>query len=149
MGHLHTKTMNRLQATLLEHDFVKQYKKGAIMLADYLSLLPSANQNIIADITECFNPFQDDLIDLQQADANLQHMNNFCVKGHWAPGLTKPETNYLPNLAPKLNQDVHGIVRIRLDDYKYPSTALYLLRNITEWLFVRCTITNLEHTMRP
>jgi len=27
MGHLHTKTMNRLQAALLEHDFVIQYKK--------------------------------------------------------------------------------------------------------------------------
>jgi hypothetical protein len=36
MGHLHTKTMNRLQAALLEHDFVIQYKKGEIMPADYL-----------------------------------------------------------------------------------------------------------------
>jgi hypothetical protein len=27
MGHLHTKTMNRLQAALLEHDFVIQYQK--------------------------------------------------------------------------------------------------------------------------
>jgi hypothetical protein len=27
MGHLHTKTMNRLQAALLEHDSVIQYKK--------------------------------------------------------------------------------------------------------------------------
>jgi len=41
MGHLHTKTMNRLQAALLEHDFVIQYKKGKVMPADYLSrLLP-------------------------------------------------------------------------------------------------------------
>jgi hypothetical protein len=39
MGHLHTKTMNRLQAALLEHDFVIQYKKGKIMPADYLSRL--------------------------------------------------------------------------------------------------------------
>jgi hypothetical protein len=37
MGHLHTKTMTHLQAALLEHDFVIQYKKGAIMPADYLS----------------------------------------------------------------------------------------------------------------
>jgi hypothetical protein len=36
MGYLHTKTMNWLQAALLEHDFVIQYKKGAIMPADYL-----------------------------------------------------------------------------------------------------------------
>jgi hypothetical protein len=43
MGHLHTKTMNRLQVALLEHDFFIQYKKGKIMLANYLSRLPSAN----------------------------------------------------------------------------------------------------------
>jgi hypothetical protein len=48
MGHLHTKMMNHLQAALLEHDFVIQYKKGAIMPADYLSRLPSANPDTIA-----------------------------------------------------------------------------------------------------
>jgi hypothetical protein len=31
MGHLHTKLLNRLQAALLEHDFVVQYKKGTTM----------------------------------------------------------------------------------------------------------------------
>ncbi len=62
MGHLHTITMNRLQAALLEHDFVIQYKKGKIMPADYLSRLPSA------DITECFDPFQANLKDLQKSD---------------------------------------------------------------------------------
>ncbi len=39
MGHLHTKTMDRLQAALLEHDFVIQYKKGAVMPADWLSIM--------------------------------------------------------------------------------------------------------------
>ncbi len=39
MGHLNTKTMNQLQAALLEHNFVIQYKKGAIMPAGYLSQL--------------------------------------------------------------------------------------------------------------
>ena len=48
MGHLHTKMMNHLQAALLEPDFVIQYKKGAIMPADYLSRLPSANPDTIA-----------------------------------------------------------------------------------------------------
>ena len=37
LGHLHSKTMNRLQTALLEHDFVIQYKKGSNMPADYLS----------------------------------------------------------------------------------------------------------------
>ncbi len=72
MGHLHTKTMNRLQSALLEHDFVIQYKKGAIMLADYLSRLPSANENQLAEVTQCFDPFQPELFDLQKADQYLQ-----------------------------------------------------------------------------
>jgi hypothetical protein len=58
MGHLHTKTMNRLQAALLEHDFVIQYKKGEIMPADYLSRLPSTRSNDVSEITEGFDPFQ-------------------------------------------------------------------------------------------
>jgi hypothetical protein len=66
MGHLHTKTMNRLQAALLEHNFVIQYKKGEIMPADYLSRLPLANPDIIAEVTQFFDPFQPDLIDLQR-----------------------------------------------------------------------------------
>jgi len=40
LGHLHTKTLNHLQAASLEHDFVVQYKKGTYMPADYLSRLP-------------------------------------------------------------------------------------------------------------
>ena len=51
MGHLHTKTMNRLQSALLEHDFVIQYKKGTIMPADYLSRLPSTNSDQLAEVT--------------------------------------------------------------------------------------------------
>ena len=126
MGHLHTKTMNRLQAALLEHDFVIQYKKGAIMPADYLSRLPSADDNKIAEITECFDPFQPDLKDLQRADQQLQHMNHFRIHGQWPTSVPKSEANYLQNLAPKIFQDAHNIVWIRLDDYKYPRTALFL-----------------------
>jgi len=48
MGHLHTKTMNRPQSALLEHDFVIQYKKGTIITADYLSRLPSTNSDQLA-----------------------------------------------------------------------------------------------------
>jgi hypothetical protein len=94
MGHLHTKTMNRLQAALLEHDFVIQYKKGAVMPADYLSWLPSANTDKISEITECFDPFQPDLYDLQKAGKSLQHMNNFHVNGYWPDYLPKSEANY-------------------------------------------------------
>ncbi len=41
LGHLHTKTLNHLQAALLGHDFVVQYKRGTTMPADYLSRLPA------------------------------------------------------------------------------------------------------------
>jgi RNase H-like domain found in reverse transcriptase len=108
MGHLHTKTMNRLQAALLEHNFV-QYKKGKIMPADYLSRLPSANPDIIAEVTQCFDPFQPDLIDLQRADIDLQRMNYFRVHGKREDNVPKADTKYLQNLAIKLFQDAHNV----------------------------------------
>ena len=37
LGHLHTKTLNRLQEAMLEYDFTIQYKKGINMPADFLS----------------------------------------------------------------------------------------------------------------
>jgi hypothetical protein len=58
--------MNRLQAALLEHDFVIQYKKGAVMPADFLSRFPSTNTDTIAEITQCFDPFRPDLLELQK-----------------------------------------------------------------------------------
>jgi RNase H-like domain found in reverse transcriptase len=76
MGHLHTKTMNRLQAALLEHDFVIQYKKGEIMTADYLSRLPSTRSTEVSEITEGFDPFQPDLLDLQRGDEQLQPLQD-------------------------------------------------------------------------
>ena len=118
--------MNRLQSALLEHDFVIQYKKGTIMPADYLFRLPSTNQTQLAEITQCFDPFQPDLIDLQKADPDLQKMHYFRLKGEWPSHVTKTDGNYLQNLAVKLFQDANKIVWIRLDDYQYPRTALYL-----------------------
>jgi hypothetical protein len=126
MGHPHTKTMNRLQAALLEHDFVIQYKKGEIMPANYLSRLPSANPDTIEEVTQCLDPFQPDLIDLQRADTDLQRMNHFRIHGQWQPDVPKADAKYLQNLAIKLFQDAHNMVWIRLDNYKYPRTALYL-----------------------
>ncbi len=46
LGHLHSKTMNRFQTALLEHDFIIQYKKGSDMPADYLSRLPANETDI-------------------------------------------------------------------------------------------------------
>jgi hypothetical protein len=110
MGHLHTKMMNRLQAALLEHDFVIQYKKGGIVPADYLSRLPSTNEHQLAEVTWCFDPFQPELIDLQKADSDLQKMHHFRTKGEWPAHVTKADGNYLQNLAAKLYQDANKIV---------------------------------------
>jgi hypothetical protein len=45
------------------------------MPANYQSRLPSANTDKISEITDCFDPFQPDMCDLQKADKYLQHMN--------------------------------------------------------------------------
>ena len=37
LGHLHTKSLNRLQQAMLDYDFTIQYKKGINMPADFLS----------------------------------------------------------------------------------------------------------------
>jgi len=102
--------MNRLQAALLEHDFVIQYKKGEIMPVDYLSRLPSSQNNDISEVKEGFDPFQPDLHDLQKEDKQLQNMNNFRVSSKWLHEITKKEANYLQNLAPKLFQDHNKLV---------------------------------------
>jgi hypothetical protein len=125
MGHLHTKTMNRLQAALLEHDFVIQHKKGEIMPADYLSRLPSSQSNDISDITEGFDPFQPDLHDLQKEDTLKLFMFCNCVSGKWLHPIPK-RGQLFANLAPKLFQDNNKLVWVRLNDYQYPRAALYL-----------------------
>jgi hypothetical protein len=78
LGHLHSKTLNRLQTALLQHDFVIQYKKGTKMPADYLSRLPGAKENI--DSISAFDPFQ---YDLQMQDKILQSIQNFRNSGQW------------------------------------------------------------------
>ncbi len=115
-------------------------------LADYLSRLPSAYPDTIAEITQSFDPFQPDLIDLQKADVDLQRMNHFRMHSQWQPDVPKSKAKYLQNLAIKLFQDVQHVVWIRLDDYKYPRTALYLPENIAKWLFARPIITNMAAT---
>jgi hypothetical protein len=47
------------------------------MPADYLSRLPSSNTNHLADITQCFDPFQPEHIDLQKDNPDWQKMNHF------------------------------------------------------------------------
>jgi hypothetical protein len=124
LGHLHSKTLNRLQTALLEHDFVIQYKKGSNMPADYLSQLPGTKETITS--ISAFDPFQMDLYDLQMKDDELQMLQTFMTKNQWLPKLKKQEQNYYKILAEKVFQDKNKVVWVRLDDFKYPRTALYL-----------------------
>ncbi len=81
LGHLHSKTLNRLQTALLEHDFFIGYKKGSNMLVDYLSRLPGAKENIAS--ISAFDPFKADLYDLQMQDDILQGIQTFRNTNQW------------------------------------------------------------------
>ncbi len=87
LGHLHSKTMNRLQTALLEHNFVIQYNKGSNMPADYLSRLPGAKENIAS--ISAFDPFQTDLYDLWMQDISARHVN---IPEHQPMASNNPET---------------------------------------------------------
>jgi len=125
LGHLHTKTLNRLQAALLEHDFVVQYKRGTTMPADYLSRLPAFEVDKM-DPVAAFDPFQPNLKELQLKDTDLQAIFLYLKNGSWLPHLTKQQIKLLAPLAQKVFFDKNNLAWIRLDDYKYPRTALWL-----------------------
>jgi hypothetical protein len=80
LGHLHSKTMNRFQTALLEHDFIIQYKKGSDMLADYLSRLPAS---ITEPIIAAFDPFQTDLPDLQREEPYILNIHHYHINRQW------------------------------------------------------------------
>jgi hypothetical protein len=103
---------------------VIQYKKGSNMPADYLSRLPGAEE-AVANIS-AFDPFQVDLYDLQMKDADLQMLQTFMTKNKWPPNLPKQKQNYFDILSQKVFQDKNKVVWVRLDDFKYPRTVLYL-----------------------
>jgi hypothetical protein len=89
LGHLHTKMLNRLQAALLEHDFVVQYKRDTTMPADYLLRLPAFQVEKL-DRIAAFDPFQPNLKELQLQDQDLQAIFFLFLKnGSWLPHLTK------------------------------------------------------------
>ncbi len=82
------------------------------MPADYLSRLLSTNSDQLAEVTQCFDPFQPELIDLQKAYPDLQKMNHLRTKGEWPAYVTTADGNYLQNLAVKLFQDAKWSLRL-------------------------------------
>ncbi len=125
LGHLHTKTLNRFQAALLEHDFVVQYKRGTTMPADYLSRLPAFEIDKTDQIV-AFDPFQPNLKELQLKDQDFQAIFLYIKNGSWPSHFTKRQINLLAPLAQKVFFDKNKLAWIRLEDYKYPRTALWL-----------------------
>ncbi len=124
LGHLHSKMLNRLQTALLEHDFVIQYKKGSNMPAEYLSRLPGAKENIAS--ISAFDPFQADLYELQMTDETLQAIQTFRDTKQWPQTIPRQDQAYYTAMIDKLFQDKNKVVWVRLNDFSYPRTALYL-----------------------
>ncbi len=116
MGHLHTKTMNRLQSALLEHNFVIQYKRGQLC---WLTTFPNCHPQ-----TKTYWPRLLSVLILSNLSLLIykkpiqtcKKMNHFWTKGEWPPHVTKANGNYLQNLSVKLFQDANKIVWIQLDD---------------------------------
>jgi Reverse transcriptase (RNA-dependent DNA polymerase)/RNase H-like domain found in reverse transcriptase len=144
LGHLHSKMLNQLQTALPEHDFVIQYKKGSNMLADYLSRLPGAKDNIAS--ISAFDPFQADLYDLQMQDEILQGIQTFRNTGKWP--LKQDQAYYTPMIE-KLFQDKNKLVWVWLNDFNYPRTALYLPARYRKETMCEAHDSILRDTMRP
>ncbi len=107
LGHLHSKTMNRFQTALLEHDFVIQYKKGSDMPADYLSRLPaSSNEPIIA----AFDPFQTNLPELQREEPYILNIHHFHKNRQWPAGISRAEATSLTYLVKRMFHDKDNVL---------------------------------------
>ena len=124
LGHLHSKTLNRLQAAMLEYDFIIQYKKGEQMPADFFSRQFATTA--IAAVTEGFDPFQPDLLDLQRQDQDLQIISHYLHTGKWNQNIPKQRLNMLTKVQHKIFQDKNKFAWVRLEDYNYPRVALWL-----------------------
>jgi len=118
LGHLHTKTLNRLQLAMLEYDFVIQYKKGVTMPADFLS------RTRIEEIC-AIDPFGPDCERLQSQDPDIIKLKHFHTKGFWPVDTSKRDIQRIsPMLSRFFVQD--NLIWIRLNDYERQRTALFL-----------------------
>ncbi len=90
-----------------------------------MSRLPSFPQEQHNEIA-AFDPFQPDLPKLQNQDSDLQAIFQFIKTGIWQNHLSKSQIRSFGTLAPKVFFDKNKLAWMRLDDYKYPRTALWL-----------------------
>ncbi len=123
LGHLHSKTMNRFQTALLEHDFIIQYKKGSDMPADYLSRLQATVDD---PVIAAFDPFQAGLGHLQKEEEFAKNIWHFGQTKQWPAHLSKKDASAHAELLQKMFHYKNGLLWVRLTDYKYLRTALLL-----------------------
>ena len=116
MSHLHTKTLNRLQLSMLEYDFVIQYKKGINMPADFLS------RSKIDEIS-AIDPFSPTLA--QAVDQDIVKLQHFHEKGAWPLHTSKSDIKRLKHLVNNFFVR-EGCIWIRLKDFERQRTALFL-----------------------
>ncbi len=94
------------------------------MPADYISRLPGTKETIAS--ISAFDLFQANFFDLQMQDEHLQMLQTFMTKNEWPDHLSKQDRNYFQSLADKAFQDKNKVVWVRLTNFNYPWTALYL-----------------------
>jgi len=94
------------------------------MPADYLSRLPGAKENIAS--VSAFDLFQANLYELQMQDEILQGIQTFRNTNQCPQATPKQDQAYYMAMINKLFQDKNKVVWVRLNDFKYPRTALNL-----------------------
>jgi len=127
LGHLHTKTLNRLQLAMLEYDFEIQYKKGIQMPADYMSreVVASLSQKCAKQSHPAIDPFSPDLQAAQRQDPDIKNIQHYFTHNSWPATMTRQEINkLLPYTSALFSED--KILWIRLKDANYPRVALFL-----------------------
>jgi len=93
------------------------------MPLNYLSrLLASETDPIIA----AFDPFQPGLGDLQKDEDFARNIWHWGQTNQWPNHLSKKDANSHANLLKKMFHNKDSILWVRLDDHKYPRTALIL-----------------------
>jgi len=113
LGHLHSKMLYRLQ-TALSYSTKRDQTCWRTTSPDFWAQKKPS---------QAFDPFQADVFDLQMQDEDLQMLQ---TKKEWPNNLSKQDKTYFKNLAEKTFQDKNKVVWIRLTDFYYPRTALYL-----------------------
>ena len=116
---VHTKTFNRLQQIMNEHDFIICHKKGDEMAADFLSRNVVSNLNITA-----INIFDKDLLSLQNEDQFIKSVSNFIKLGQLP--LDPLKAAYVTKIAPTCFFE-NDILWRRLNRHDMPQRNVLLL----------------------